>query len=71
MWGNGQLHSGRIVNISSPMVQNVMATVGEDGTFKLWSMKKNERAIMFEEKSSARPLGISMHPSGMIVAVNF
>jgi hypothetical protein len=71
LWGNGQMHAGKISAISSPMIQNIMCSVGEDGTLKLWSMKKSERSIMFEERPSSKALGITIHPGGTMIGVNF
>ena len=72
LWGNGQMHQGNIIDVASPNLQNIMCTAGSDGTFKMWSFKKNEKSIKFEEKSSRNTLlGLTIHPGGMILGVNF
>ena len=70
-WGMGQVDKTQTISLSSPSVHQRLCTLDVNNNFKLWSFMGKERKILFEEKMSAKISRIAVHPSGLLVAINY
>ena len=70
-WGMGQVDKTQTISLSSPSVHQRLCTLEVNNNFKLWSFMGKERKILFEEKMSAKVSKIAVHPSGLLVAINY
>ncbi len=67
----GHINKEKLIAIDSPALHQRVCTLDENQSFKLWSFNGRERKILFEEKVMNSPTQVTMHPCGLLLAINF
>ena len=70
-WGQGQVSKQNIMSLSSPSVHERVCVLSEGNNFKMWTFKGREKRILFETKLADNVSEVTLHPCGLLVAVNF
>lgn len=70
-WGFGHVGKETAIAIDSPALHQRVVTLGEQSTLRLWSFRGRERKILFEERLPNSPSQVTMHPCGLLLAINY
>lgn len=63
-------HKKQVTNIACSQVKSLYATCAMDKTIKFWSYQDDMRGL-FTMEFDAQPNCITMHPSGLFMAIAF
>ena len=67
-------HTKRINSISCSACKSIFATCSEDNTVKIWNYyetENQERRGIVSQTFKDEPLALSIHPSGLFIAICF